>query len=131
MKPINSEQWLLWWCGTLVLSLPGTTPAEEINFNRDIRPILSDNCFFCHGFDPKHREADLRLDNFADATSTQSRTPAMVPGDVEHSALWKRVNADDHSELMPPPETHKKLDAAQKEKLRRWIESDRPSRSKT
>jgi hypothetical protein len=92
--------------------------ADSVSFNRDIRPILSDNCFSCHGPDASHRQADLRLDLRNDAVSAG----AIVPGKPAESTLVSRVNATDADELMPPPESHKKLDTKQKELLARWIE---------
>ena len=92
--------------------------ADPVSFNRDIRPILSDNCFYCHGPDASHRQADLRLDIRDDAMAAG----AIVPGKPAESTLVSRVNATDADELMPPPESHKKLDAKQKELLARWIE---------
>ena len=92
--------------------------ADPVSFNRDIRPILSDNCFSCHGPDASHRQADLRLDLRNDALSAG----AIMPGKPAESTLVSRVNATDADELMPPPESHKKLDAKQKELLARWIE---------
>ena len=93
-------------------------PAAAVEFNRDIRPILSDNCFFCHGPDAGHRQADLRLDVRDDAMAAG----AIVPGKPAESTLVSRINATDSDELMPPPESHKKLDAKQRELLTRWIE---------
>ena len=92
--------------------------ADPVSFNRDIRPILSDNCFSCHGPDASHRQADLRLDLRNEAMSAG----AIVPGKPAESTLVSRVNATDADELMPPPESHKKLDAKQKELLARWVE---------
>jgi len=92
--------------------------AAPVSFNRDIRPILSDNGFSCHGPDASHRQADLRLDLRNDAMSAG----AIVPGKPAESTIVSRVNATDADELMPPPESHKKLDAKQKELLGRWIE---------
>jgi hypothetical protein len=88
-----------------------------VSFNRDIRPILSDNCFFCHGPDAGHRQADLRLDVRDDAVAAG----AIVPGKPAESTLVSRINTTDAEELMPPPESHKKLDAKQKELLTQWI----------
>jgi hypothetical protein len=96
--------------------------SAEISFNRDIRPILADNCFSCHGFDPKHREAGLRLDTSEGATTDHDGVRAIVPGNVAKSELWARINSTDRDEVMPPPKSHKTLTAAQREKLRRWIE---------
>jgi hypothetical protein len=92
--------------------------AATVSFNRDIRPILSDNCFYCHGPDASHRQADLRLDIRDDAMAAG----AIVPGKPAESTLVSRINSTDSDELMPPPESHKKLDAKQKELLARWIE---------
>ena len=93
-------------------------PAATVSFNRDVRPILSDNCFYCHGPDASHRQADLRLDIRDDAMAAG----AIVPGKPAESTLVSRINATDSDELMPPPESHKKLDAKQRELLTRWIE---------
>jgi len=90
----------------------------KIEFNRDVRPILSDNCFYCHGNDPKHREADLRLDIRAEALSLK----AFVPGKVKESELIARILTDDEDDLMPPPDSHKKLTQRQKDILAKWIE---------
>ena len=92
--------------------------AAPVSFNRDIRPILSDNCWFCHGPDAGHRQADLRLDVRDEAVAAG----AIVPGKPAASSLVSRINTTDTGELMPPPESHKKLDAKQKELLARWIE---------
>lgn len=95
-------------------------PTDEdsaIRFNRDIRPILSDKCFACHGFDPKHREADLRLD----IPPSDAGTVAIVPGDLDASELWQRVTTTDGDLQMPPPHTHKSLSDEEKDKLRQWI----------
>ena len=91
-------------------------------FNRDVRPILSDNCFSCHGIDAKHRKAGLRLDTAAGLTADHDGSRAVVPGDVAKSALVARINSDDAEEVMPPPSSHKTLTTGQKETLRRWIE---------
>ena len=106
-------------CATLVCFLwAAAASATPVSFNRDIRPILSDNCFSCHGPDASHRQADLRLDMRDDAVTAG----AIVPGKPAESTLVSRINATDSDELMPPPESHKKLDAKQKELLARWIE---------
>ncbi len=106
-------------CALLVCFLSAAAAsAAPVSFSRDIRPILSDNCFFCHGPDASHRQADLRLDVRDDAVTAG----AIVPGKPAESTLVSRINATDADELMPPPESHKKLDAKQKELLTRWIE---------
>ena len=90
--------------------------ANAIDFNRDIRPILSENCYHCHGPDAEAREGDLRLDIGADAAA------ALAPGDLSASKVWHRVSTDDRDELMPPPKSKRRLTAAQKGLLKRWIE---------
>lgn len=92
-------------------------PAK-IEFNRDVRPILSDNCFYCHGPDPKHREADLRLDIREEAVTAK----ALVPGKVAESEVIARILTDDEDDLMPPPDSHKKLTQRQKDILKKWVE---------
>jgi hypothetical protein len=95
---------------------------EGMRYNRDIRPILSENCFNCHGPDAGHRKSDLRLDLREEALKpAKSGDLAIVPGDLGKSALWQRINSTDDDETMPPPKAHKTLTAPQKEKLRRWI----------
>ena len=91
---------------------------DEIEFNRDVRRVLSDNCFYCHGPDPNHREADLRLDIRQEAVEYG----AIVPGNADESELVARVFSTDVDELMPPPESHKKLTDREKQILKRWVE---------
>lgn len=101
---------LTWWPGTAVA-------ADRVQFNRDIRPILSDKCFFCHGPDKNHREGDLRLDVREDALARH----ALVPGQPDESLLIQRIVSEDADERMPPPGSHKELAPKQKELLKRWI----------
>ena len=89
----------------------------SVEFNRDIRPILSENCYACHGPDKNRRKAKLRLDERASAVAAK----AVVPGKPDDSELVARVFEDDAEQVMPPPETHKTLTAEQKELLKRWI----------
>ncbi len=96
-------------------------PERVIEFNRDVRPILSDACFACHGFDPKSRKAKLRLDVPEDAFAAREGTFPIKPGDLKKSEVWARIMTDDAESVMPPPHTNKKLSAAQKETLRLWI----------
>lgn len=94
----------------LTLLACSTTPqwsmAEPLRFNRDIRPILSDSCFACHGPDQSNRQADLRLDQ---------------PGDVDWDELLRRIDSSDPVEKMPPADSHKSLTQYQKDLLKRWI----------
>lgn len=111
---------------TAVLLLPSSLlPAAEVpTYNRDIRPILFDNCFTCHGPDSASRKAGLRLDRFGDATRRNADgRAAIVPGDPEASELLARIVAADPDDRMPPPETHKEVTPVQVETLRRWIEA--------
>ena len=93
------------------ISLPLASADEPVSFNRDIRPILADKCFACHGFDEKKREAGLRLDTFEGATADHDGNRAIIPGDVANSELWKRVNTDD-PDLHMPSNPHQPHDAA-------------------
>jgi mono/diheme cytochrome c family protein len=93
-----------------------------IEFNRDIRPILSDNCFQCHGPDRARRKADLRLDTEAGAFADLGRTRALVPGDLGKSELLRRVAATNARERMPPAKSGRRLTERQIQLLRRWIE---------
>lgn len=99
-------------------------PVPKIEFNRDVLPILSQNCFACHGVDSASRKADLRLDRFEDATAPRKDGLAPIaPGKPEKSELVRRISTTDEDDLMPPPESHKILSAPQKEILKRWISS--------
>jgi hypothetical protein len=100
---------------------PAAAATAQVEFNRDIRPILSDKCFFCHGPDPKHREADLRLDLRDAATAEHDGHRAIAPGDVSKSELIARITSTDADMLMPPAESNKKLSPAEIELLKRWI----------
>lgn len=96
--------------------------ASELSFNRDIRPILSENCFACHGFDPKARKADRRLDVVEGATAEKDGVRAIVPGDLQASEAWQRIITEDKDDVMPPLKSHKTLTPAEKETIKRWIE---------
>ncbi len=95
--------------------------AEKISFNRDIRPILSDKCFHCHGPDSKTREADLRLDTREGLLSEIDDIFPVVPGHPEKSELLIRVRSTDKDEVMPPPKTHKEVKPAEIALLEQWI----------
>lgn len=106
--------------------LAGTaSAAEAVSFNRDIRPILSDACFTCHGPDTSKLQAGLRLDQREAAIAqAESGAKAIVPGDSVASELLRRVTSDDDSIRMPPPETGKRLTPQQIDLLRRWIDQN-------
>ena len=91
----------------------------KFEFNRDIRPILAENCFACHGPDSAARKGDLRIDRRDDAV----KSGAITPGNLKESKLIDRIHSEDAEEVMPPPKTLKKLTPAQKETLKQWIAS--------
>ena len=101
-----------------VISAAEAAPSPgKISYNRDIRPVLSDKCFFCHGPDPNKRKAKLRLDVREEALAKQ----AFIPGKPDESELIRRIFTTDLDDLMPPPESHKTLTSAEKQMFRRWI----------
>jgi hypothetical protein len=102
---------------TWLVSLSSLRAADRIEYNRDIRPILAENCFACHGPDSAARKAGLRLDQRDEAV----KDGVIKPDRPEQSKLVERIFADDPAQQMPPPKSHKKLTAAQKETLKRWI----------
>ena len=104
--------------GLLTVPLPAQK-KPTVDFNRDIRPILSNKCFACHGPDKKTRESGLRLDTFEGATEDG----AVVPGDSAESELINRITSDDEDEIMPPPNHGKPLTAKEKKLLADWIDS--------
>jgi hypothetical protein len=107
--------------GIASLLLPVTViAAEPVRFNRDIRPIMANTCFKCHG--PAKHEAGLRLDDRGQATkAADSGETPIVPGQPDQSELVRRIFAADESERMPPPDSRKTLSAEQKELLKRWV----------
>ena len=105
-------------CLVILIALSGIAAAQEkLQYNRDVRPILAENCFACHGPDSAARKADLRLDQRQVAVDAT----AIVPGKPDESELLRRVLSTDAEEMMPPPKSNKKLTAAQKETLRQWL----------
>ena len=106
---------------------PSNSFAQEVSFSRDIRPILSDRCFACHGPDANERSAELRLDQAEGeegAYKTGYERAIIKPGDAEASELWYRITATDADLVMPPADSHKaKLTEEEQNKIRQWIES--------
>src|SRR5215216_3176382 len=110
--PARSSLWAV--AGALLLGCAGSVSAAEkgeIQFNRDVRPILSDSCFLCHGPDKNQRKGKLRLDDREAAV----KKGAFVPGDAGKSELVKRIFTNDPDDQMPPPDSGKHLTAPQKE----------------
>ena len=93
------------------------------DFNREIRPILAEKCFHCHGPDENSREGGLRLDTFEGATEGGEFAEAVVPGKPEESELIARIHSEDTDDLMPPPDSNRNLSENEKDLLRSWIAS--------
>jgi hypothetical protein len=107
---------------SLFTALAATAQAAPVSFNRDIRPIMSDTCFRCHGPDKSSRMANMRLDIRAEALKPmRDGTTPIVPGDPEHSAIVQRVMAATPGKRMPPQAAHKDLTDNQKNLIRRWV----------
>src|SRR3954465_1063565 len=103
-------------CSLLPPVAAAKAAARRVEYNREVRPILAENCFACHGADSAARKADLRLDKREIATKN-----AIIPNQPEKSPLIERILSHDAEEMMPPPKTKKTLTDAQKETLKRWI----------
>ena len=105
--------------GAVLPALEDRAQAESpaLDFNRDIRPILAENCFYCHGQDANKRQAELRLD----IRDVAIEAGAIVPKDPRASELISRINATNPQELMPPPRSNRRLTPEQKKRLERWI----------
>lgn len=111
----------LCFASLLVFATDVPIPAK-LEYNRDVRPILADTCFKCHGFDKNTREADLRLDVREAAVADLGGYAAVVPGNPAKSEIWKRITTTDEDDVMPPKKEHRQLSARDKEVIRRWIE---------
>jgi len=103
-------------------SLSAAVQTRDVDYGRDIRPILSENCFYCHGQDASHRKGKLRLDTL----DGQRAKDAVIPGKPNDSELIKRILTKDPDEQMPPPDSHRHLTDAQRELLRKWITQGAP-----
>ena len=101
--------------------LPFVVFGQQVSFDRDIRPIMSDTCFRCHGPDASSRMANMRLDIREEALKPKRNGTPIVPGDPEHSEIIQRIFAKD-GRIMPPPFAHKELTEKQKDTIRRWVE---------
>src|SRR4051794_8901921 len=96
--------------------------VDKVEFNRDVRPILSNNCYLCHGPDKNQLQAGLRLDKREIATSKlESGQTAIVPNDPVTSSLIARITSDDPDLVMPPRDSGKSISAAQIEILKQWV----------
>lgn len=116
------------FCSRTIGNLAAASPADplalpaKVEYNRDIRPILSENCFTCHGFDKNKREADLRLDTKEGLFAKSDNGAPVAPGKPAESQILSRVTSKDPDEVMPPPATHKKLSPRDVAMLTKWIE---------
>ncbi len=114
-------------CGALLVSISGTVgavepaPGERLSFNRDVRPILSDKCFRCHGPDAAARQGDLRLDERDALVALRDGRPIIVPGRPEAGELVARIETHDAERRMPPPDAEVSLSSTERAVLRRWV----------
>ena len=116
----------LYVCAVAIV-LPGACLAESpVDFDRDIKPILSDNCYHCHGPDAESREAELRVDQKDSVLSQRDDYWIVQPGRPDESELIARLTADDPDERMPPADSGKEMTAEQIELLRRWVSAGAP-----
>ena len=112
-----------WILPSVALLVRAAVADERVDFNFEVRPLLSDRCFFCHGPDDKARKAKLRLDQREGLfQARKDGTWIIKPGDPATSELMKRVLTTDPDDVMPPPESHLDLNEAEKGLLRRWIQ---------
>jgi hypothetical protein len=115
---LRAVSWLILFSLVMLTSAQADDlPSAAVDFNRDIRPILSENCFYCHGQDAAKRQADLRLDVREDAVASA----AVVPGVPGASTLLERIHSSDADVVMPPPDSNRQLSENQKRLLERWI----------
>src|SRR5262245_18667458 len=131
MKPLSLCALLACLCTVGAADSPPAAPAPHtkpnapaervVEFNRDVRPILADACFACHGFDAKSRKAKLRLDTPEGAFALRKDLYPIKPGNLDESEVWKRITSAHADSVMPPPESNKTLTDAQKETIRLWI----------
>ncbi len=112
----------LWMAMLVRPECVAASEPETLSFNIHVRPILSDKCFACHGFDSTKRQAELRLDTSEGSRENHNGKAALVGKDLAASEMWRRIITTDESELMPPAESHKTLSAKEKEIIRLWIE---------
>src|SRR5450755_3323112 len=114
---MQSRFGILVWIG-LALSAPGNA---AVNYDREVRPILAENCFHCHGQDSKKRMANLRLDSFEGATADRGGRAALSPGKPEASLIFQRITAEPKAVRMPPLSSNRSLTVEQIGILKRWI----------
>ncbi len=116
-EPLSKPRQFLLFAFALCAFGTPRSPGDDVDFSRDVRPLLSENCFFCHGQDANHRQADLRLDERQAAIDFG----AIVPGSVEASSVVERIRSQDPDLVMPPPASNRQLTDEQKRLLETWI----------
>ena len=127
MRRFSTALWILLLLLGRGAAMPAGDPRQEkIRFNRDIRPILAENCFLCHGPDPGSRKAKLRLDREEGFFGQREGGPTVVKGKPEASPLYQRLVNPDKDEVMPPPKSKKSLKPAERDLIKRWIEQGAP-----
>ena len=110
----------------LLLVAPAATAEDKVDFNQDIRPIISDKCFKCHGPDARNQKSDFRLDTRENAIKDLGGYAGITPGDLDLSDVHHLIRSDDPDERMPPPKSKMSLTEKEKDLLDRWIEQGAP-----
>src|SRR3954470_22593422 len=111
-------------CG-LAVPAPAAAPGK-VDFAREVRPILAESCFECHGPDPKGRKGDLRLDVRDGLFGDRGGYRLVVPGNVDESELIARITSTEPDEVMPPPHSRRTVSGAQVDRLKRWVAEGAP-----
>ena len=120
------QQLFGWGLGLAFLALGQAANAKSVDYNRDVRPVLSRNCFSCHGPDEESRKADLRLDVREGALAERDGTPAIVPGKRGESELYSRLVTTDQDDIMPPVDSGHELTSDEIESIGKWIDGGAP-----
>src|SRR2546423_649030 len=124
---MSARMRLIRLCLVIVLSAgavratESAAPKTGVRFNRDIKPILAENCYACHGADSAARKAKLRLDREEGFFDKREDGPTVVKGKPDESPLYRRITSKDPDEVMPPPKANHQLKPEQKETIRKWI----------
>ena len=112
---------LLFTISILILGFSALNLQGKVDFNRQIRPILSDKCYKCHGPDAKNQKSDFRIDSFEEAIKEHNGFIGLTPGNLEESEIHWRIYSDDAIDVMPPPESKHPLTEAEKKLINQWI----------